>query len=62
MEEDVREEKNPIRWISIDVWIKLPTIISTWMNQIVRDTGLTAADACQRGGRYDPQPVTRSSE
>jgi len=35
---------------------------TTWMSQIVRDTGLTAADACQRGGRYDPQPVTRSSE
>ena len=42
---------------------------TTWMSQIVLDTGLTAADAWalllttgQRGGRYDPQPVTRSSE
>jgi len=41
---------------------------TSWISQIVRDTGLTAADAWtvattgQHGGRYDPQPVTRSSE
>jgi len=39
------------------------------MSQIVRDTGLTAADAwaladdrSKHGRRYDPQPVTHSSD
>jgi len=39
------------------------------MSQIVRDSGLSADDAWAvaedrsiHGGRYDPQPVTRSSE
>jgi len=42
---------------------------TTWMSQTVRDSGLSADDAwavaedrCLHGGRYDPQPVTRSSE
>ena len=42
---------------------------TTWMSQIVRDSGLSADDAWAVAedrstyeGRYDPQPVTRSSE
>jgi len=39
---------------------------TTWMSHIVRDTGLPThgllPTTSQRGGRYDPQPVTRSSD
>ena len=42
---------------------------TTWTSQIVRDTELTVVNAWavmlrigQSGGRYDQQPVTRSSE
>jgi len=59
----------PFKFLSLPVLICQCRPRTTWMSQIVRDTGLTAADAWAIADDrstwtvlwcYDPQPVTRS--